>query len=76
MKFKVICCISAFSIKIMLKVAVLDDYQNVTKKFGNWEVLKDKIQNSLPTFPRPSQVQGYMYNHPILFNEVKSKCSE
>ena len=28
----------------MLKVAVLDDYQNVTKKFGNWEVLKDKIR--------------------------------
>ena len=27
----------------MLKVAVLDDYQNVTKKFGNWSELDDKI---------------------------------
>ena len=27
----------------MLKVAVLDDYQNVTKKFGNWSELDGKI---------------------------------
>ena len=27
----------------MLKVAVLDDYQNVTKKFGNWAELDNKI---------------------------------
>ena len=27
----------------MLKVAVLDDYQNVTKKFGNWSELEGKI---------------------------------
>ena len=27
----------------MLKVAVLDDYQNVTKKFGNWSKLDGKI---------------------------------
>lgn len=27
----------------MLNVAVLDDYQNVTKKFGNWSELEDKI---------------------------------
>ena len=27
----------------MLNVAVLDDYQNVTKKFGNWSELDDKI---------------------------------
>ena len=27
----------------MLNVAVLDDYQNVTKKFGNWSVLEGKI---------------------------------
>jgi len=27
----------------MLNVAVLDDYQNVTKKFGNWSELKGKI---------------------------------
>ena len=27
----------------MLNVAVLDDYQNVTKKFGNWSNLDDKI---------------------------------
>ena len=27
----------------MLKVVVLDDYQNVTKKFGNWSVLEGKI---------------------------------
>ena len=27
----------------MLKVAVLDDYQNVTKKFGNWSDLDGKI---------------------------------
>ena len=27
----------------MLNVAVLDDYQNVTKKFGNWSKLDDKI---------------------------------
>ena len=27
----------------MLNVAVLDDYQNVTKKFGNWSELDGKI---------------------------------
>ncbi len=27
----------------MLNVAVLDDYQNVTKKFGNWFELERKI---------------------------------
>ncbi len=27
----------------MLNVAVLDDYQNVTKKFGNWSELEGKI---------------------------------
>ena len=27
----------------MLNVAVLDDYQNVTKKFGNWSELENKI---------------------------------
>ena len=27
----------------MLNVAVLDDYQNVTKKFGNWSKLENKI---------------------------------
>ena len=27
----------------MLNVAVLDDYQNVTKKFGNWAQLEGKI---------------------------------
>ena len=27
----------------MLNVAVLDDYQNVTKKFGNWSDLENKI---------------------------------
>ncbi len=27
----------------MLKVAVLDDYQNVTKKYGNWSELENKI---------------------------------
>ena len=32
----------------MLKVAVLDDYQNVTKKFGNWSKLYGKI--NLKTF--------------------------
>ena len=32
----------------MLNVAVLDDYQNVTKKFGNWSELEGKI--NLKTF--------------------------
>ena len=27
----------------MLKIAILDDYQNVSKKFGNWEKLEKKI---------------------------------
>ena len=27
----------------MINVVVLDDYQNVSKKFGNWDCLKDKI---------------------------------
>ena len=27
----------------MLKVAVLDDYQNVTREFANWSSLKGKI---------------------------------
>ena len=27
-----------------IKVAVLDDYQNVTHKFANWEKLSEKIE--------------------------------
>ena len=27
----------------MLKVAILDDYQNVSKKYGNWRELEKKI---------------------------------
>ncbi len=27
----------------MLNVVILDDYQNVSKKFGKWDLLKDKI---------------------------------
>ena len=27
-----------------IKVAVLDDYQNVTHNFANWETLSDKIE--------------------------------
>ena len=27
-----------------MKVAVLDDYQNVTHRFANWEILNDKIE--------------------------------
>jgi hypothetical protein len=27
-----------------LKVAVLDDYQNVTHHFANWETLSEKIE--------------------------------
>ena len=27
----------------MLSVVILDDYQNVSKKFGNWDLLKYKI---------------------------------
>ena len=38
-----LCLLLLKRILIMLKVAVLDDYQNVTKKFGDWEILKDKI---------------------------------
>ena len=34
----------------MLNVAVLDDYQNVTKKFGNWSELEGKI--NLKIFPK------------------------
>ena len=27
-----------------IKVAILDDYQNVTHHFANWEILSDKIE--------------------------------
>ena len=27
-----------------IKVAILDDYQNVTHHFANWETLNDKIE--------------------------------
>ena len=27
-----------------LKVAILDDYQNVSRDFANWELLSDKIE--------------------------------
>ncbi|MDA9170786.1 D-2-hydroxyacid dehydrogenase family protein, partial [Alphaproteobacteria bacterium] len=30
-----------------IKVAILDDYQNVTYKFGNWKSLEDKIELSI-----------------------------
>ena len=33
----------------MLNVAVLDDYQNVTKKFGNWSELDGKINLEILT---------------------------
>ncbi len=46
----------------MLKVAVLDDYQNVTKKFGNWGVLKEKI--SLKIFNK------YIENEESLINDL------
>ena len=30
-----------------IKVAILDDYQNVTHKFGNWKSIEDKIELSI-----------------------------
>ena len=30
-----------------IKVAILDDYQNVTHKFGNWKSIEDKTELSI-----------------------------
>ena len=30
-----------------IKVAILDDYQNVTHKFGNWKPIEDKVELSI-----------------------------
>ena len=52
----------------MLKVAVLDDYQNVTKKFGNWSELDGKINLKIfnKYFDDSNELVKYLSNFDVL----------
>ena len=52
----------------MLKVAVLDDYQNVTKKFGNWSELDGKINLKIfnKYFDNSNELAKYLSDFDVL----------
>ena len=52
----------------MLNVAVLDDYQNVTKKFGNWSELDGKINLKISNnfFDNSDELVKYLLDFDVL----------